>query len=350
MEDFVRVLRQWYLENRRDLPWRNTCDPYPIWLSEIILQQTRVNQGLPYYQRFIDAFPTINDLADAPADKVMRLWQGLGYYSRARNLHQAAKEVRDLHSGVFPADYHSIRALKGVGDYTAAAIASFAFNLPYAVVDGNVYRFLSRLTGNDTPIDTPKGKKVFAESAAEFLDKKQPGLHNQAMMELGATVCTPAPDCNSCPFSGACQAFLNDRISELPVKSKKTKVRDRHLHFFLFEQKGHTWIQQRQGKDIWTGLYQFPVIETGVDGGQAMDFILHNRLKTHSSREYRHILSHQKLFARFHHIRDSKPPGFFNDLQKVNVADLDFFAFPQLIIRYLKEEEFLPVLNGLPNN
>jgi A/G-specific adenine glycosylase len=351
MDEFVVTLRQWYLENRRDLPWRNTRDPYPIWLSEIILQQTRVNQGLPYYNRFLETFPTVQDLANAPQDKIMRIWQGLGYYSRARNLQTAAKEIILQHKGTFPADYPSIRALKGVGDYTAAAIASFAFNLPYPVVDGNVYRFLSRLTGDATPIDSSAGKKVFSGLANELLDQKEPGLHNQAMMEIGAMICLPSnPLCDACPFHAACEAYINDRIRELPVKSKKTAVRDRYFHYFIFENGDSTYIRQRTAKDIWTGLYEFPLIETlepvknpaGIFPGEFSGTIK-------ISKEYRHLLSHQKLHAHFYQVKiDKKPPAEFGKLQKVPISDLDFFAFPQLIVKYLREEAVLPDFERIP--
>jgi A/G-specific adenine glycosylase len=353
MEEFVKTLRHWYLENRRDLPWRNTRDPYPIWLSEIILQQTRVNQGLPYYHRFLEAFPTVSDLANAPQDKIMRLWQGLGYYSRARNLQAAAKEIVLYHNGKFPADYTSIRALKGVGDYTAAAIASFAYNFPHPVVDGNVYRFLSRLTGNATPIDSSAGKKEFAELAHELLDPHEPGLHNQAMMEIGATVCLPVnPICDDCPFHAACDAYLNNRIQELPVKSKKTAVRKRYFHYFVFVNGDQTYISQRSAGDIWTGLYEFPLVETPGPEKEPVNTLL-NQFKgsIKISKEYRHLLSHQKLHAHFYHIKTGKkPPVEFGKLQKVNVGDLDFFAFPQLIVKYLREEKFYPVLSAFLNN
>ena len=338
----MKTLRQWYLENRRDLPWRQTRDPYPIWLSEIILQQTRVNQGLPYYHRFLEAFPEISDLALAPPDKVMRIWQGLGYYSRARNLQAAAQQVLIEHQGKFPVDYPSIRALKGVGDYTAAAIASFSFGLPHAVVDGNVYRFLSRLTGNSTPIDTTDGKKEFSALAEELLDRNDPGVHNQAMMELGATVCLPAnPRCNDCPFMAACAAFLDEGIDELPVKSKKQKVTERYFHYFIFEEKGHTWIRSRTGKDIWRGLYEFPLVETGKNQDDLVPFLSTLNGAIRASRRVRHLLSHQTIHAVFYRVvTGQKPLKKFGALQKVAFEDLENFAFPQLLVNYLKSERF----------
>ncbi len=207
------TLIKWYLLNHRELPWRSSTDPYIIWLSEIILQQTRVDQGLPYFNRFVDKYPTISHLAKAPEDEVLKIWQGLGYYSRARNLHATAKLVHQQYAGVFPSNYDQIKALKGVGVYTAAAITSFAFNQPFAVVDGNVYRVLARLFGESTPIDTTTGKKLFAELANDLLNKKTPGIHNQAIMEFGATLCRPAsPDCHICPFNGQCIALRECKI------------------------------------------------------------------------------------------------------------------------------------------
>lgn len=332
------TLRQWYLENRRDLPWRNTRDPYPIWLSEIILQQTRVNQGLPYYHRFLETFPEIRDLALAPTDQVMRIWQGLGYYSRARNLQAAARQVLEVHGGIFPSDFPAIRNLKGVGDYTAAAIASFAFGLPHPVIDGNVYRFLSRLTGSELPIDSTAGKKHFAVLAHELLDHKEPGLHNQAMMELGATVCLPQnPRCNDCPFVAACEAFLTDKIHLLPVKSKKQKSRDRYFHYFIFEDKGHTWIRSRQQKDIWRGLYEFPLLETNGIRTGASGILNNYQGKYKISRPYKHLLSHQNIHAVFYRISAPyKPFNGSGNFRKVALEDLDRFAMPQLLVKYLK--------------
>ena len=221
MDFFAKRLIKWYNFNKRELPWRSTSDPYKIWLSEIILQQTQVNQGLSYYLKFVEEFQTVKDLAKAPADKVMKLWQGLGYYSRARNLHEAAKNIVNEHKGEFPKAYEDIRALKGVGDYTAAAIASIAYNLPYAVVDGNVYRVLSRIFGIETPIDSTSGKKEFNELANELLTKKNPADYNQAIMEFGALYCRPKnPDCTNCIFNDKCEAYRLNKINLLPVKSK----------------------------------------------------------------------------------------------------------------------------------
>ncbi|MGZ4118512.1 MAG: A/G-specific adenine glycosylase, partial [Bacteroidia bacterium] len=266
MEQFSGKIISWYNKNKRDLPWRNTKDAYLIWLSEIILQQTRVEQGMAYYLKFASNFPTIKHLAKADNDKVMKLWQGLGYYSRARNLHTTAQIVADKYKGKFPDTYEDILSLKGIGDYTAAAIASFAFNKARAVVDGNVYRVLSRVFGIETPIDSSKGKKEFYALANELIDKKNPALFNQAIMELGAIQCKPVnPDCSVCPLNNMCFAFAKKRIADFPVKEKKTKVRDRYFNYIVLNYKGKTAINKRGAKDIWHNLHDFPLIETAKE-------------------------------------------------------------------------------------
>ncbi len=252
----------WYNEHKRDLPWRNSIDPYTIWISEIILQQTRVNQGLPYFQKFNKNYPTVFDLAEAPENKVMKDWEGLGYYSRARNLHAAAKQIVSDFDGNFPNTHKEILKLKGVGDYTAAAISSFAYNLPHAVVDGNVFRVLARVFGIYTPINTGTGKKEFDVLAAKMLFKKDPATYNQAIMEFGALQCVPkSPDCGICPLKGECFAFGNGKVEDLPVKEKKTYDRKRYFNFALLENKDKVLVERREGSDIWKHLYQFPMIE-----------------------------------------------------------------------------------------
>ena len=234
MKHFSEKIIAWYDQNKRDLPWRNTKDAYLIWLSEIILQQTRVDQGMDYYLKFAKEFPTVKHLAKADNEKVMKLWQGLGYYSRARNLHTTAKIISEKYHGKFPDEYSDILSLKGVGNYTAAAIASFAFNKPYAVVDGNVYRVLARVFGIESPIDSTQGKKEFETLATELLDRKKPASHNQAIMELGALQCKPVnPDCSICALNTMCFAYSKKRINELPVKAKKTKVRNRYFNYIV---------------------------------------------------------------------------------------------------------------------
>lgn len=341
-QEFSRILRDWYQKNGRNLPWRTTRDPYKIWLSEIILQQTRVDQGLPYYLRFIEAFPCVEQLAAAPEDEVLRLWQGLGYYSRARNLQSAAKQVVSEHKGKFPADYSAIKSLKGVGDYTASAIASFAFDLPHPVVDGNVYRFLSRFAGIDTPIDSTEGKKAFAALAAELFDPQHAAEHNQAMMEMGALICKPAnPDCDACPFSMACHAYIYGKTGDLPVKSKKTKVRKRYLHYFLLSHEETFLIRKRSGKDIWTGLYELPLIEAEqpiADPGPELEKLL-PRIRYRpigKTVHLKHLLSHQELHVNFWHLECDTMPRL-NGYQQLHRRDHNAYGFPQLIIRYFRQ-------------
>ncbi len=263
LQYFTKKLMEWHrVDNDRSLPWKEEQDPYRIWLSEIILQQTRAEQGLPYYERFTDNYPNITALANAKDEEVFRLWQGLGYYNRCKNMLFTARYIRDELGGVFPDRYEDILALKGVGAYTAAAIASFAYGLPHAVVDGNVYRVLSRFFGVDTPIDTTTGKKEFAALAEELLHKKDSASYNQAIMDLGATVCKPAaPDCASCYLSTKCVAFNNALVADLPVKSKKLKVKERYFHYILFTHQGSVWVEKRTGSDIWENLHQPYLIE-----------------------------------------------------------------------------------------
>lgn len=266
--DFTSEIIKWYEANQRQLPWRETTDPYLIWISEIILQQTQVKQGLSYYLRFVERFPNVRSLADASTDEVLQYWQGLGYYSRARNLHQAAQLVMQ-NGGAFPTDYKGVRALKGVGDYTAAAICSFAYKQPCAVVDGNVYRVLSRFFGVETPIDSTKGKREFSELAMEVLDKKHPDVYNQAIMDFGAKHCSPSrPLCETCPLSGGCIALSTGRVSVLPVKSKKTKQEIRHLVYVIIRCGNVVYIRQRPPGDIWAGLYEPVLLEFN---GEASD-------------------------------------------------------------------------------
>ncbi len=261
-QPFAQELLSWYQNHKRELPWRNTKNPYKVWLSEIILQQTRVNQGLPYYEAFVINFPTINDLALASEEQVLKLWQGLGYYSRARNLHFSAKYIVEVLNGIFPDNYIQLKKLKGVGDYTASAIASICFNEPQAVVDGNVYRVLSRIFGIKTPIDTSLAQKEFKALAQTLIDPKQPGNFNQALMEFGATHCTPTnPKCNSCPFKNYCSAYKTNQIAFLPFKKGKTKVQTQYLHYLVVLAKNQNTIFEKRTQGFWKNLYQFPLIE-----------------------------------------------------------------------------------------
>lgn len=353
MKHFSDILIRWYAIHKRDLPWRNTRDPYLIWLSEIILQQTRVDQGMAYYLKFASEFPTVRHLAEADSDKVMKLWQGLGYYSRARNLHAAAKTISTGYQGRFPSAYSDILSLKGVGDYTAAAIASFAFGKPHAVVDGNVYRVLARVFGIETPIDSTAGKKEFSLLANELLDKNDPGTYNQAVMEFGAVQCKPvSPDCPSCPLKNHCYAFAEKKVAELPLKAKKTKVRDRYFNYIVLAHKNKTIINKRTAKDIWNNLHDFPLIETAADMEEAAflnstgwkDIIGKNKYTVRSvSSYYRHILSHQRIYARFWEIETAAPlermilPGAV----VIRQEEIHSYAVPRLIELYLEKKKDL---------
>ncbi|MDC7997158.1 A/G-specific adenine glycosylase [Gilvibacter sediminis] len=309
---FSKPLIAWYLQNKRSLPWRQTKDPYKIWLSEIMLQQTRVEQGLPYYEKFLLHFPKVEDLANASEQEVLKLWQGLGYYSRARNLHATAKYVAFECSGVFPNNYKDLKKLKGVGDYTASAIASICFDEAAAVVDGNVYRALSRSFGIDTPIDSSAGQKEFKALAQELIDPSQPGTFNQAMMEFGARLCKPRnPDCPDCFFKDRCIALATDKIGSLPVKKGKTKVRKRYFNYIVPQgPEGQTLLIQKETKGIWHKLFEFPNLETAapataeeVTGSTVFKEIFkagHSpELLRYNDEPVRHKLSHQHLEITF---------------------------------------------------
>jgi len=355
MKHFSSEIISWYLQNKRDLPWRNTNDAYLIWLSEIILQQTRVDQGMAYYLKFAEHFPTVKHLANADNDLVMKLWQGLGYYSRARNLHAAAKTIHTTYKGTFPDSYEAILSLKGVGDYTAAAIASFAFNKPHAVVDGNVYRVLSRVLGIETPIDSAAGKKEFYKLANELIDKKKPALHNQAIMEFGALQCKPVkPVCPACPLNANCFAFAKMLVDVLPVKEKKTKVRNRYFNYFVFNHKGTIALHKRIGKDIWTNLHDFPLIETSeaLTEEQLLRSPEWKKMMGKStfvvksiSTTYKHILSHQKIYARFIEIlcKDPLKNNLPKELLIIKDNDTHKYAVPRLVDLYLEKRKSVSV-------
>lgn len=334
-------LRKWYEQNQRHLPWRETNDPYCIWISEIILQQTRVIQGLDYYKRFILHFPSVATLAAAEEEEVLRLWQGLGYYSRARNLHAAAKQIMQEHNGAFPTQYEDIRRLKGIGDYTAAAITSIAYNQPYAVLDGNVYRVLSRLTNNATPIDSTTGKKFFTQIANTLLDPINPRIHNQAMMELGAIQCTPTnPNCTTCPLMTVCEAANAGTTEELPLKEKKTKIRERYFHYLYIETEQEVFMQKRTKKDIWQHLYEPPLIETDralsrEELLQHRDFISLTqgcgRVEIMAESSQKHILSHQHLHAHMVRIQIEKPNEHLQAYIKITKENEQNYPVPRLI-------------------
>ncbi len=345
-DDTAERLIDWFSAHRRDLPWRATTDPYRIWISEVILQQTRVAQGLDYYLRFVDRFPDVKTLAQAAEDEVLRYWQGLGYYSRARNLHAAARQVMERFGGVFPDTYVGIRSLRGVGDYTAAAVASFAFGLPHAAVDGNVYRWLSRLYSIDMPIDSTEGKRAFAALAQSLLPVDRAAAFNQATMEFGALQCTPqSPDCQSCTFSGRCLALAAGTVDRLPVKKPKTEVKHRWFNYLAVRCGGEILLGQRTAKDIWQNLYEFPLIETG----RSVDFADLQRLD-----EFRrlfdgiegvalrrvvpmpkHVLSHRVIHAVFY---EFEVPEFSAAMQDnyliINENHLDRHPVSRLIENY----------------
>ncbi len=313
--DFSNLLTQWYLQNKRDLPWRNTTDPYPIWLSEIMLQQTRVAQGLPYFLSFTSSFPTVFDLANAEEEQVLKLWQGLGYYSRARNLHNTAKLVAFELGGVFPGNYKELLRLKGVGEYTAAAIASFSYNEVVPVVDGNVFRVLSRYFDIETDIASSGAKKEFSELAKELIPHDNPALFNQAIMEFGALQCVPKnPDCERCVLNSGCLALQKNKVDKLPVKLKKTKVRNRYFNYLVFSDNNqHYILRKRTEKGIWHNLYEFPLIETASEVefdaiskliseeyGLKFEILSIKPLKNDA---ILHKLSHQHLYIRFYEVR-----------------------------------------------
>lgn len=343
MKNFSDTLTDWYEANKRDLPWRGTKDPYLIWVSEIILQQTRVAQGHDYYRRFVRRFPDVFSLARADEDEVMKYWQGLGYYSRARHLHEAARSMAE--AGGFPATYEGVRALKGVGDYTAAAICSFAYDMPCAAVDGNVYRVLSRWLGIGTPIDTAEGKKVFAEAAREMMDRARPSLYNQAIMDFGALVCTPAsPDCLSCPLADGCAALQKGLTASLPTKRHKTKVSDRYLNYIYVRKGDRTFIHKRDEDDIWRNLYEPPLIETEREWTEEElyasprfqgFFPADERPTVRLVRSgVRHVLTHRVIHANFYEVVLPEGSTAFSEYQEVSVEDLYKFAVPRLVNQF----------------
>ncbi|SRX52362.1 A/G-specific adenine glycosylase [Aequorivita sp. CIP111184] len=342
---FSNKLISWYLQNKRDLPWRNTVNPYNIWLSEIMLQQTRVSQGLPYYLKFTEAYPKVEDLANAPEDEVLKLWQGLGYYSRARNLHASAKMVSEEMNGIFPNNYKDLLKLKGVGDYTASAIASISFNKPEAVVDGNVYRVLSRFFGISTPINITAGQKEFKQLAQQLIDKEQPGTFNQAIMEFGARFCVPqSPDCENCIFNDSCVAFQQKKVADLPVKIKAKPVKKRYFNYLvIISENEQTILQQRTGKGIWQKLYEFPLIETAEEINlssllklEQFDNFSKNlnieKISLFNEKKLIHKLSHQHLHTRFWIVETAGEAE-----STVPVSEIANYAVPVLIADFVSE-------------
>lgn len=352
-QELVRQLKGWYEINQRPLPWRFTDDPYRIWLSEIILQQTRVDQGLPYYKEFVESFPAVADLAAAPEQKVLRLWQGLGYYSRARNLHRCAKTIVEKFSGNFPSTYEELLTLPGVGPYTAAAIASFAFQQRVAVVDGNVFRVLSRIFGADIDIGTPGGRKFFFDKANQLIPADDPGTFNQAMMEFGALHCTPRkPLCDSCPFSTVCIAKREHRVHLLPVKEKRVKVRSRHFHYIVPVSGKNIGMKERDQRDIWNGLFDFPLIETTsrldirkISKHPALSSLRKAEVVKAGSKI--HLLTHQRLNIHFFVLQISKEnqarlKRSFQSTRFYTPKQAGTLPKPIVVTRFLEEMNLIP--------
>jgi A/G-specific adenine glycosylase len=346
---FSEKLVEWYVEHRRDLPWRDTDDPYNIWLSEIILQQTRVIQGLPYYLKFVEKYPDVKSLATASEEEILRLWQGLGYYSRARNLHKCAKEVMLSFEGRFPNHYADLLTLPGIGEYTAAAIASFSAKEKVAVVDGNVFRVLARIHGETTAINSPEGKKLFFALANDIIPENNPDVFNQAIMEFGALWCTPKqPRCTACPFASSCFAATNGLQSDLPVKIPARKSRKRYFNYFVVKKGNSILMKRREGKDIWHGLYDFYLVETPrsirpeklIRSDKFLQGIETKNLK--ASENYRHVLSHQTIISKFvvmeegHHSIAAEDSLKYYPIKKIH--DL---PKPVLISRFLEDYNFL---------
>ena len=348
MNEIRDILAQWFETHKRELPWRSNPTPYYVWLSEIILQQTRVNQGLDYFNRFVERWPSLKELSEASEEEVLKMWQGLGYYSRARNLHTCARQITENHNGIFPSDFETLRKLQGIGNYTAAAIASIAFNQPHAVVDGNVYRVLSRLYDIDTPINIENGVKLFAQLAEEMLDHQHPGRHNQALMEFGALQCQPKnPDCAQCPLQSHCLAFAHHTTDQRPVKEKKLKIKTRHFHYLVFKTPNNgIYLRKRKNNDIWKNLYDFPCIES--DNNMTIEEIIGSEdfkkmvseqkfQIVRVSHPYTHKLTHQTIVATFIEIKifDFLPLIQTNDILLTFENELGTFPVPKLIDNYL---------------
>ena len=341
-EAFSEKLINWYYQNKRDLPWRNIKDPYQIWLSEVILQQTRVVQGLPYYEKFVENFPDIFSLANANEQEVLRLWQGLGYYSRARNMHATAKIIANDFNGKFPENYEGLLKLKGIGPYTAAAIASFAFDEKVAVVDGNVYRVLARVFGVETDISSHESKKIFGELANKLISETSPSTYNQAIMEFGAMHCTPAkPECMFCIFTDTCVANATGKQMILPVKSKKVKVKNRFFNYFVIEKENQFLMTQRNQGDIWTGLYDFYLLESEDKlveleeiENDFLQEILSKSIIKNVSESFKHILTHQRIEAKFWHLILKDEFIFSKNYHFYSLQEIENLPKPILIEKY----------------
>lgn len=347
---FSTTLMYWHQhQNKREMPWKGIKDPYKIWLSEIILQQTRVDQGLKYYEKFVAQYATIFKLAAAKDEDVFKLWEGLGYYNRCKNLLFTARLIVNEMNGIFPTTYNDLLGLKGVGSYTAAAIASFAYNQPYAVVDGNVFRVLARFFGNATATDTAHGKQLFTQLANEVLDKKEPGQFNQAIMDFGATICKPAlPNCSTCVLNKKCIAFANGLVNKLPIKEKTVHKKNRWLSYFLFEHKQQVLIKKRKENDIWQNLHEFYLVETDevvVWNEALVQQFLHEQLNIKNvsiqliSRVFNQQLTHQKIKGQFIKVVLSTIPKALKNNQWLSVNEVNQLAFPKFINQFLEEKE-----------
>ncbi|MGI6519594.1 MAG: A/G-specific adenine glycosylase [Fermentimonas sp.] len=344
----TRQLLSWYDENQRELPWRGTTDPYLIWVSEIILQQTRVAQGWDYYVRFTRRFPNVEKLANASEEEVLKLWQGLGYYSRARNLHAAAKDIMNRFNGQFPTRYPDILSLKGIGEYTAAAISSIAFNEPHAAIDGNVLRVIARLFKIEEPVQSTRGKRIIKELVEALLPEERPGTFNQALMDLGSLLCMPRqPKCDDCPLTDSCMAHASGRTDELPIRLKRRKAKKRYFTYLHIQQGGCIYIQQRTGNDIWRNLYEFPLIET--DKPIELSELLHNdeynrllgeitSLSIDGPFIYKHLLTHQQIHANFYRVTLEKGTVHTLQNQYVQIAEEEMKRYPisRLMHKYLE--------------
>lgn len=349
--DMVSILLDWYEKNKRDLPWRGERDPYRVWVSEIILQQTRVAQGWAYYERFIGRFPTVKALAEASEEEVLLVWQGLGYYSRARNMHHAARDIMHRFAGEFPTRHKDILSLKGIGEYTAAAIASIAFGAPFAAVDGNVLRVIARLFAVTAPIHSSKAKRTVAEISSSLLPIERAGDYNQAVMDFGSLVCTPSqPACTACPLREFCMAYALGKVSELPVTQKKRALRSRYFHYFFIVHGDTTYLVRREKEDIWKNLYEFPLVET-PEGCDEKELVKHpsfqalfdgvTTLPMGSPVVFKHILSHQRIHAYFYRVDFTGEEGFWptENLLPIPLSQMDRYPLSQLTRKYLKSLE-----------
>lgn len=342
---FSHKISEWYLNNKRDLPWRASPTPYKTWLSEVILQQTRISQGLSYYHSFMNKYPTVYELAIAEEEEVLKRWQGLGYYSRARNMLAAAKQIVTNYNGELPGNYNDLIKIKGIGEYTAAAIASIAFNAPIATIDGNVNRVITRYFGISEAINSTKGKKIIKEKANNIIDPKSPGTHNQALMELGALICKPQnPECHNCPLQTACFAFKKNVTGSLPQKIKKGKKKERYIYYFVVNHKQHLLLSKRTNNDIWKNMYDFPHIESQhylpfeklIYSTMWNTLFQGNKINIEKlSEEHIHILTHQRIHAFFVHISFDKDNFLPTDAILVNKNEAEKLPFPKLIENYI---------------